>query len=190
MRRKAQHQANTRRRRAVCQAGLARRGPGIQASDRQGPTNGRAWFRLGSVLYRTGDYAGARAAFQHAVENNFQAPYAMAGIARSYAAEKQPAKAIEELQKSADAWLLPFAGFITGDEVFTRDQRPAGYEKAVRLIARNGQPGSFQTRVWSIRFLGGGMGCRGKAEKSPRTAAFRNRRRSRNPGKLDAVWRH
>ena len=73
-------------------AGAAREFKAV--TDRQ-PSDGRAWFRLGSAKHRLAKYEEAREAFRYAIDNRFQAPYAMAGIAREYSAENEPAKALE-----------------------------------------------------------------------------------------------
>src|SRR5579864_6777749 len=67
----------------------------FQSAVEQNPHDGRSWFRLGSSLYRLGHNDESRQAYEKSVENKFQAPYAMAVVARSYAHDSDAAKAAE-----------------------------------------------------------------------------------------------
>jgi len=65
--------------------------------------DGRAWFRLGGSLSHLRRQDESRTAFQHAIDNRFQPPYAMALIARAWASEKNIPNATEWLDRAATA---------------------------------------------------------------------------------------
>ena len=71
--------------------------------------DGRSWFRLGGSMAHLHRLEESRAAFQHAIDNQFQPPYAMALIARAWAVEKDVPHATEWLERAATAGfaLLP-----------------------------------------------------------------------------------
>jgi tetratricopeptide (TPR) repeat protein len=126
------------------------------------PADGRAWFRLGSALHRLARYEEARDAFRHAIENQFQGPYAMAGIAREYSAENDPGKALEWLAKSAKAGFAQ-PGFIDSDASFAALKSAPGYaavradiEKNAKPCLRNPQARQFDFWVgeWDVQVQG------------------------------------
>src|SRR5882724_3994509 len=102
------------------------------------PEDGRAWFRLGAALHRSGKYTESVQAFQAAIEHQFQA-FAMAGVARAYAALNQPDKAIEWLERSAAAGFgqLPF---IDNDPGFAKLKTEARFIAAHQRILMNSKP--------------------------------------------------
>ena len=117
-------------------AGAARAFQSAVDKDRH---DGRSWFRLGSSLYRLGKNAEARHAFEQAVENQFQGPYAMAVVARSYASENNAAKAAEWLNRAGDAGFVGIA-FVDTDPAFERIKTDSAFAKAREKIDLNAHP--------------------------------------------------
>jgi tetratricopeptide (TPR) repeat protein len=113
--------------------------------------DGRSWFRLGSSLYRLGKNAEARNAFEKAVENQFQAPYAMAVVARSYANENNAAKAAEWLNRAGDAGFLGIA-FLDTDPAFEKVKSDAAFAKAREKIDLSAHPCKSQVEYRQFDF--------------------------------------
>lgn len=115
----------------------------FQKAVAQNPADGPSWFRLGTCLHRLNRQAESRAAFQKAIDNHFQAPQAMATIARSYSMEGKTGESLEWLKRAAGAG---FAGtsFLDSDAGFANVKADPGY-LAVRARAdANGHPCSAQ----------------------------------------------
>jgi tetratricopeptide (TPR) repeat protein len=66
------------------------------------PSNGRAWYRLGTALSSQSKYREAIVAFEHAVEI-LKGPVAMYGLASAYAGAGEKEKALDWLDKAAQA---------------------------------------------------------------------------------------
>src|SRR4051812_28968213 len=71
----------------------------FQAAVAENPADGPSWFRLGTCLHRLGRQEESRQAFQKAIETHFQAPQAMATIARSYSREGKVADSMQWLNR-------------------------------------------------------------------------------------------
>jgi hypothetical protein len=103
------------------------------------PHDGRCWFRLGSSLHRLGRNEDARQAFEKAAENQFQAPYAMAAVARSYAHEDNTAKAAEWLNRAGTSGFAGIA-FLDTDPDFAKIKANPAFLEAREKIDRNAHP--------------------------------------------------
>ncbi|HEY1335883.1 MAG TPA: DinB family protein [Bryobacteraceae bacterium] len=103
------------------------------------PDDGRAWFRLGSSLHRMQSYPEAAQAFRRAAEHNFQAPLAMAGAARAYAAGNDAAQALDWLGKAAQAGFAQ-PGFIDSDPALAALKSRSEYASIGERIRKNGKP--------------------------------------------------
>jgi hypothetical protein len=113
--------------------------------------DGRSWFRLGSSLYRLGKNAEARTAFEKAVENQFQGPYTMAVVARTYANENNAAKAAEWLNRAGDAGFLGLA-FLDTDPAFEKVKSDSAFAKAREKIDLNAHPCKTQAEYRQFDF--------------------------------------
>jgi len=103
------------------------------------PEDGRAFFRLGSALHRLGKFEEAAGAFETAARLRFQAPYATASAARSYAAMKKADKAIDLLLSSAQAGFSQLA-FVDNDPGFAALKEDPRFAAAHERIRINGKP--------------------------------------------------
>ncbi len=117
-------------------AGAARE---FSSATRKNAKDGRAWFRLGACFKGLGKFADARDAFQHALDNNFSTPFAMAEIALASAAQDQPDQAVEWLNKAASNGFSQLE-FVDADPHFTALKDRPGFVTARNRIALNGKP--------------------------------------------------
>ena len=89
----------------------------FQAAVAANSADGASWFRLGTCLHRLNRQEESRQAFQKAIDNRFQAPQAMATIARSYSKEGKLAESIQWLNRAAGAG-FPGTAFLDSDADF------------------------------------------------------------------------
>ncbi len=126
------------------------------------PEDGRAWFRLAASLNRIGKYEEAIQAFQAAIKYQFQAPFAMAGVARGYAALNQPDQAIDWLERSAKAGFgqLPFIDNDPGLAKLKADPRFIAAHQRIRMnskpctVAAEYQQFDFWLGEWDVEVAG------------------------------------
>ena len=117
-------------------AGAAR---AFKSAAENNPQDGRIWFRLAASLHRTGDYMHAADAFKKAAELQFQAPQAMAGVAREYATAKQPGEALAWLEKAANAGFGGVA-FIDSDPSLSSLKTDAKFAAVHQRVYKNSKP--------------------------------------------------
>jgi hypothetical protein len=115
-------------------AGAARE---FKTATERSPEDGRAWFRLGASFHRMGQYHDA--AFERAVQYQFQTPMAMAGVARAYAALNDPAKAIEWLNKAGAAGFAQMT-FVDSDPHLSALKACPEFAAIHERIRLNGKP--------------------------------------------------
>ena len=109
---------------------------------RREPSNGRAWFRLGSALHATGRYDRAAEAFQRAAEIGFQPPGAMVRVARAYARKNDREKAFEWLEKAARAGFGQYQ-FLSADPDMANLRGDSRFKDVLTQIERNSKPCAF-----------------------------------------------
>lgn len=117
-------------------AGAARE---FQRATEKNPDDGRAFFRLGSALHRLGKFDEAALAFEAAVRLQFQASYAAAAAARSYAAAGKSEKAAEWLTRSAKGGFAQLS-FIDSDPAFSALKNDPRFREAHERIRVNAKP--------------------------------------------------
>ena len=146
----------------------------------QHPDDGRAWFRLGASLYRSGSFDESQNAFRRAVELHFQTPTALVGVARSYAASNHPTQALEWLAKAVKAGFSQVA-LIDSDPRFASMKDSPGFSELHEAALRNGKPClsspeysqlDFWLGDWDVQFSGRRLPAAG-SRRSPADALFR-----------------
>lgn len=103
------------------------------------PDNGQAWFGLGAALHRLGREEESGRAFERAAALKFQAPQALAAVARAYAYQGNAQQTAVWLNRAADAG-FPNVRFLDGDPGFAKVKDDAGYQKARVRIDLNAHP--------------------------------------------------
>ncbi len=129
-------------------AGAAREFAKVTTQD---PHNGPAWFRMATSLHHLGRNAEARGAYQKAIDNRFQAPAAMAAVARSYAHDGDPVKAAEWLDRAAK---IGFSGLalVDSDPDFGRIKSDPAFIAARGKVDRNAHPCSARPEYSQFSF--------------------------------------
>jgi tetratricopeptide (TPR) repeat protein len=117
----------------------------------QNPSDGRAWFRLASSLHRLQDYAASAAAFQHAAELKFQAPLAMAGVARAFAAAGDTAQATAWMTKAAQIGFAQ-AAFIDSDPHLSALKTNPEFAAAAETVRKNAAPCTYSAEYKQFDF--------------------------------------
>ncbi|HLJ47370.1 MAG TPA: DinB family protein [Bryobacteraceae bacterium] len=128
-------------------AGAAREFQGVVEKN---PQDGRAFFRLGAALHRLGKYQEAATAFESAVHLEFQAPYASAAVARSYAALGDNSKATEWLTRSARGGFTQLS--FLDEPAFASLKKDPGFAAAKERIRINGKPCSTEPEYKQFDF--------------------------------------
>ncbi len=98
-------------------------------------TEARAWAltQLGNLYFGGGNFSDARAAYQAALENWSAYPYARAGLAQGYAAQKNYADAIETYTRVLETFPLPEFVIALGD-VYEASGDTANAQKQYALV--------------------------------------------------------
>jgi tetratricopeptide (TPR) repeat protein len=117
----------------------------------QQPADGRSWFRLGASLVRSGQGEEGRKALEKAIENKFQAPFAMAIIARTFAHEGDGAKSTEWLNRAGDAGFQQIS-FVQGDAEFEKVKSGAGFADAAAKVDHNAHPCKYKPENRQLDF--------------------------------------